>query len=126
MKDFRELKVWQKAHELSLALYRATATFPKEELYGLTSQIRRACSSIPANIAECCGRGSDADFARFLQVAMGSASETEYELLLSRDLGYLPPAEYAALQECTQEVKRMLSSLLKTLRTPSKQLIAER
>lgn len=126
MKDFRELKVWQKAHELSLALYRATAAFPREETYGLTAQLRRACPSIPTNIAEGCGRGSDADFAHFLQIAMGSASETEYQLLLSRDLGYLPQDAYAALQECIQEVKRMISSLLKTLRAPGKKLIAER
>lgn len=125
MKDFRELKVWQKAHELSLAVYRATACFPKEETYGLSAQLRRACSSIPTNIAEGCGRGSDADFAHFLQIAMGSASETEYQLLLSRDLGYLPQDEYPALQECVQEVKRMISSLLKALRAPGKKLIAE-
>ncbi len=125
MKDFRELKVWQKAHELSLAVYRATACFPKEETYGLGAQLRRACSSIPTNIAEGCGRGSDADFAHFLQIAMGSASETEYQLLLSRDLGYLPQDEYPALQECVQEVKRMISSLLKALRAPGKKLIAE-
>ncbi len=126
MKDFRELKVWQKAHELSLSIYRATVAFPKEELYGLTAQMRRACTSIATNIAEGCGRGSDADFAHFLQIAMGSASETEYHLLLSRDLGYLPEDRYLPLQECLQEVKKMISSLLKTLRAPSKKLTAER
>ncbi len=125
MKDFPELKVWQKAHELSLAVYRATACFPKEETYGLSAQLRRALSSIPTNIAEGCGRGSDADFAHFLQIAMGSSSETEYQLLLSRDLGYLAQDEYPALQECVQEVKRMISSLLKALRAPGKKLIAE-
>ncbi|MFQ5961877.1 MAG: four helix bundle protein, partial [Candidatus Methylomirabilales bacterium] len=74
MRDFRELKVWEKAHHLTLAVYNATTTFPRDELYGLTSQIRRSCASIPANIAEGCGRGGDAEFARFLQIAMGSAS----------------------------------------------------
>jgi four helix bundle protein len=85
MKDFRQLKVWEKAHQLALEVYNATKGFPKEELYGLTSQIRRSSMSIPTNIAEGCGRNTDADFARFLQMAMGSASETEYQLILARD-----------------------------------------
>jgi four helix bundle protein len=89
MKNFRELKVWGKSHQLTLAVYKATTTFPREEEYGLTSQLRRACASVPANIAEGCGRGSEADFARFLQIAMGSASELEYHLLLARDLNLL-------------------------------------
>jgi four helix bundle protein len=72
-----------------LAVYKITAQFPKEELYGLTSQIRRASMSIPTNIAEGCGQNTDAQFARFLQIALGSASETEYQLLLSHDLGFL-------------------------------------
>jgi four helix bundle protein len=76
MKDFRQLKVWEKAHQLAVAVYKETKGFPKEELYGLTSQIRRSSMSIPTNIAEGCGRNTDADFARFLQIAMGSASET--------------------------------------------------
>jgi four helix bundle protein len=78
MKDFRTLTVWQKAHQLTLAVYKATRGFPKEEMYGLTSQVRRASSSIPANIAEGCGRDGDAELARFFQIAMGSASELEY------------------------------------------------
>jgi four helix bundle protein len=84
MKDFHALKVWQKAHQLTLAVYQVTATFPREELYGLTSQLRRSCSSIPANLAEGCGRNGDAEFARFSCIAMGSASELEYHLLLGR------------------------------------------
>ena len=86
MQDFRDLKVWQKSHQLTLEVYRSTATFPREELYGLTSQIRRASSSIPANIAEGCGRNSPNELRRFLEIAMGAASELEYHLLLARDL----------------------------------------
>ena len=117
MQDFRKLKVWQKAHELALAIYRATAQFPREELYGLTSQIRRASISIPTNIAEGCGRSTDSEFARFLQIAMGSAFETEYELLLSLDLGFLAKEEYSQLGSATQEIKRMIIALYKTLHT---------
>src|SRR5690349_10670977 len=116
MKDFRQLKVWEKAHQLALAVYKATKSFPKEELYSLTSQIRRASMSIPTNIAEGCGRNTDAEFARFLQIAMGSASETEYQLLLSRDLGFLTVEEYEKLNINVTEIKRMLTALLQTLR----------
>ncbi len=116
MKDFHQLKVWEKSHQLALAIYKATKEFPKEELYGLTSQIRRASMSIPTNVAEGCGRYTDADFARFLQVAMGSACEAEYQLLLSHDLGFLCKEEYDKLSTDTTKVKRMLASLLKTLR----------
>ncbi|HET9908931.1 MAG TPA: four helix bundle protein [Anaerolineales bacterium] len=116
MKDFRQLKVWEKAHQLALAIYKETKKFPKEELYGLTSQIRRASMSIPTNIAEGCGRNTDAEFARFLQIAMGSASETEYQLLLSHDLGFLNKHQYDNLNLDVTEIKRMLVSLLKTLR----------
>jgi four helix bundle protein len=116
MKDFRQLKVWEKSHQLALAIYKATKEFPKEELYGLTSQIRRASMSIPTNIAEGCGRNTDADFARFLQMAMGSASETEYQLILAHDLDFLPKDSYEKLHNEVEEVKRMLASLLKTLR----------
>jgi four helix bundle protein len=89
MKDFHELQVWQKAHQLTLAIYRVTASFPREELFGLTSQLRRACSSIPANLAEGCGRTGDAEFCRFCSIAMGSPSELEYHLLLGKDLGHI-------------------------------------
>ncbi len=119
MKDFRQLKVWEKSHQLALAVYKATKEFPKEELYGLTSQVRRASMSIPTNIAEGCGRNTDAEFARFLQIAMGSASETEYQLLLSYDLGFLNQEQYDKLNIDISEVKRMLASLLKTLRAES-------
>jgi len=116
MQDFRGLKVWQKGHELTLMVYRVTSFFPREERFGLTSQIRRSCGSIPANIAEGCGRGSGADFARFLQIAMGSASELEYHLLLAYDLELLDPADYLPMVESTKEIKRMLSSLMEKVR----------
>ena len=125
MKDFRKLQVWERAHGLALHLYKASAAFPKEEMYGLTAQIRRAGVSIASNIAEGCGRNSDADFARMLQIAMGSASETEYQLLLAHDLGFLEDDGYGDLQAELEEVKRMLSGLLKTLRSPSRELAAE-
>ena len=113
MKDFRDLKVWEKAHELALACYKETADFPKQEVFGLTSQIRRSGASIPANIAEGCGRRGNAELHRFLQMAMGSASELEYHCLLSRDLGFLAPAVYARLETQVTEVKRMLASLIR-------------
>jgi four helix bundle protein len=116
MKDFRQLKVWEKAHQLAVAVYKETKGFPKEELYGLTSQIRRASMSIPTNIAEGCGRNTDADFARFLQIAMGSASETEYQLLLAHDLEFLTNEQYQKLNADVTEVKRMLTSFIQTLR----------
>ncbi len=116
MKDFKKQKVWQKGHKLTLDVYRATENFPKEELYGITSQIRRSCASIPANIAEGCGRDTDADFSRFLQIAMGSATELEYHLMLSFDLGYLNNYDYEHLSNETLEVKKMLSSFIKKLK----------
>lgn len=116
MKDFRKLQVWEKGHQLALAVYQATQAFPQAELYGLTSQIRRASVSIPSNIAEGCGRGSDAEFARFLQIAMGSASELEYQLLLTQDLGFLNGSDCEQLTQDVVEVKRMLASLIKRLR----------
>jgi len=119
MKDFRDLKVWEKAHAVTLTVYRVTKAFPKEEMYGLTSQLRRSCASIPANIAEGCGRGGDADFARFLQIALGSGSETEYHLLLARDLGFIRGSEHHALEKKIQEVKKMLISFLQKLRANS-------
>ena len=112
MQGFRNLNVWQKAHDLTLAVYKATASFPGEELYALTSQIKRASSSIGANIAEGCGRGSDADFTRFLFIAMGSASELENHLELGKDLGFLSQADYDDLQSRVIEVKRMLAALI--------------
>ena len=117
MKDFKKLKVWEKAHRLTLNVYEASAKFPREELYGITSQIRRACVSVPTNIAEGCGRSSDTDFARFLQISMGSESEVEYLLLLGLDLDLLVNDEYEELNSAVVEIKRMLTSLIKTLRS---------
>lgn len=115
MKDFRKLKVWQKAHRLTLKVYEVTRKFPKEELYGLTSQMRKSASSIPMNIAEGCGRGGDLEFGRFLRIAMGSASELEYALILARDLEYLTTDEYETLDRDTVEVKRMLAPFISKL-----------
>ena len=116
MQDYRKLQVWSKAHELTLAVYRATKTFPPDERYGLTSQMRRCSSSVPSNIVEGCGRGSNADFLRFLHVALGSANELEYQLLLCRDLGYITEAVHEDLSSRALEVKRMLAALTVKLR----------
>jgi four helix bundle protein len=115
MKGFRELNVWKKAHQLTLKTYKATTTFPRDEIYGLTSQIRRSAVSIPANIAEGCGRNGDAELARFLQIAMGSASELEYHFLLARDLNLLNTSNYDQLTNEVIDVKRMLASFIKKL-----------
>jgi len=119
LRDFKNLKVWQKSHQLTLAVYKVTATFPKEEMYGLTSQIRRSCASIPANIAEGCGRAGEIELARFLQIAMGSASELEYHLMLSHDLEILKTLDYNQLATDVSEVKRMLTSFILKLRAES-------
>ena len=114
-KDFHELKVRQKAHALTLAVYQSTSDFPREERYGLTSQLRRCSASIPANLAEGCGRNGDAELARFCSIAMGSASELEYDLLLARDLKLLKPKDYQELDQRTIELKRMLTALIQKL-----------
>jgi four helix bundle protein len=115
MKNFRDLSIWQKSHNLALDVYKATGDFPREESYGLTSQIRRASVSIPANIAEGCGRQGDAELGRFLQMSVGSASELEYHLLLAHDLNFLPDDDYFLLDNKVIEVKRMISVLIKKL-----------
>lgn len=119
MRDYKSLKVWDKAHSLTLSSYRATKEFPREELYALTSQIRRSAASIPANIAEGCGRDGIPELAHFCRVAMGSASELEYHLLLSRDLGYLEGSDYEQLADDVSEVKRMLRSFVEKLKAKS-------
>ncbi|RKU31187.1 diversity-generating retroelement protein bAvd family protein [Candidatus Poribacteria bacterium] len=120
MQDFKGLQVWEKSHDLTLKIYGLTFQFPREEIYGLTSQIRRACASIPTNIAEGCGRESSADFARFLQIAMGSASETEYLILLAHDLKYLTIDQYDELIDTIIRIKKMLINLQKSVRTKSR------
>ncbi|MDD5771898.1 MAG: four helix bundle protein [bacterium] len=119
MKNFRELKVWEKSHELTLAVYKATSSFPKNELFGLTSQIRRSCASIPANIAEGCGRKGEAELSRFFQIAMGSACELEYHLLLTHDLELLSHSDFQCLTEKVIEIKRMITSFIKKLNADS-------
>jgi len=103
------------AHRLALAVYKATTQFPREEAYGLRSQMRRAASSIPANIAEGCGRTGEAEFARFLRISMGSASELEYLLMLAWELNLLARLRHKQLSEATQDIKRMLTSLVQKL-----------
>lgn len=120
MQDFRDLKVWQRAHEFVLAAYRVTSAFPDSERYGLTSQLRRAAVSVPGNIAEGSMRSSDADFARFLHVAIGSASEVDYYLLLARDLGYLNQRDYERLDTEIQEIRRMLNGLISKVSADAK------
>ena len=112
MRDFREIKVWAKSHRLTLEVYKATATFPREEIYGLTSQLRRSAASVPANIAEGFGRGGNTELARFLQIGMGSASEVEYHVLLAKGLNLHQKKIYDDLNERIVEVKGMLASLL--------------
>jgi four helix bundle protein len=115
MQDFRALIVWRKSHELALEVYRISRDFPREEQYGLASQMRRCAVSVPSNIAEGCGRGSDADFARFLIIAMGSSSELEYQLLLCKDLGYLETMMHESIQKKVREIKKMLASLIQRI-----------
>ena len=116
--DFKRLKVWQKAHDMTLFVYRVTATFPKDEMYGLTSQLRRSAASIGANIAEGCGRRSDGEMCRFLQIARGSASEMEYHVLLARDLHFLGEGDFQKLTRQADELQRMLTGLMQSVRSP--------
>ena len=115
MKDFRNLQVWQKARNLTLKIYQVTAGFPRSELYGLSSQLRRASSSIGANLAQGCGRKFNAEFAQSCNIAAGEASELENHLLLAMDLRYITPEEYTELNERTIEIKRMLFGLQQRL-----------
>ncbi len=112
MKNFRDLQVWHKAHSLTLASYRVTSTFPKQEMYGLTSQMRRCAASVAANIAEGCGKRGNGEFYRFLNIALGSASELEYHFLLARDLNFFSEESYKYLNNSVVEIKRMLASLV--------------
>jgi four helix bundle protein len=116
LKDFRKLKVWEKSHHLTLSVYQATSSFPDHERYGLTSQLRRAAVSIPTNIAEGYGRGGDAEFARFLQIASGSAAELQYQILLANELNFMDTDNFERLNNDVVEVKKMLNALIQKLK----------
>jgi four helix bundle protein len=116
MRKFQDLQIWHRSHALTLEIYRATKSFPKEEIYGLTSQMRRSSSSVPTNIAEGCGRNSNPDFARFLTIAMGSSAELEYQLILSRDLDYISLADFDILFDDLTEIRKMINNFLKAVR----------
>jgi four helix bundle protein len=112
VQDFKKLLVWQKSHLLTLEIYSISKTFPNNELFGLTSQLRRASSSVAANIAEGCGRKSKNEFAHFLAIAIGSVSEVEYFLILARDLNYLSKNDFQRINSLANETKRMLISFV--------------
>ena len=119
VRNFNDLIVWERSHHLTLGLYRATENFPKAEMFGLVSQIRRAAASIPTNLAEGCGRWGDGDMGRFLQIAMGSASELDYLLRLATDLGYLQPEDFRKLAAELEEIRKMLTAFYKRIRRGS-------
>ena len=116
MKDYRQLEVWERSHKLTLQVYSLRKSFPKEELFGFTSQLRRCCASVPANLAKGCGRDRDAELKRYLNIAHGSASEAEYFLLLSAELGYLSPVLHAPLADEIAQIKRMLGAFARKLK----------
>jgi four helix bundle protein len=116
MQNYKDLKVWQKVHQFTLGVYEVSKHFPKEELYGLTNQLRRASSSIPANIAEGCGKNKKADFANYLNIALGSANESEYFTLLAKDLAYINTEKFELLSKLINEIKAMLIALVAKVR----------
>jgi four helix bundle protein len=116
MRDYKKYSIWQQGHEIALEIYRITKNFPKDELYGLTSQIRRAVSSIPTNIVEGCGRESDLDFRRFLVIALGSATEVEYLLLLCFELGYIEESHFSHLTNKVVAIRKQLRNLIDKLK----------
>ena len=120
MGDFKKLEVWQAAHTLACAVYTNTGTFPKTEAYGLTAQLRRSAASIAANIAEGCGRNGDVEFGRFVRISLGSATELEYHLLLSRDIGLLDDGTYTQLSAQARRIQGMLAGLKRALSTRSR------
>lgn len=115
MRDFKKYDIWKLSHLFTLEIYSITNSFPKEELFGLTSQIRRASASIPTNISEGCGRDSDAEFNRFLTIALGSANEVEYQILLSKDLKYISDGLFIQLDEKINTIKRKIHTLKQKL-----------
>ncbi len=122
MGDFKKLKVWEKSHQLALAVYQTTTGFPDHERFGMTNQLRRAASSIPANIAEGCGKGTDNELGRYIRISLGSATELEYHLLLARDLGYISPPVHDFLSRATLEIQSMLAGLARGLRRAPRQV----
>jgi four helix bundle protein len=118
MQDYRKLEVWRKAHQLTLFVYKVTQSFTANEQYNLTSQMRRAAYSIPMNIAEGCGKASKPDFARYLDISMGSASELDYQLLLAHDLNYLEEQIHEKMHAQLSVIRKMLSNLSKSVRSP--------
>jgi len=120
MRDFHELKVWGKAHALVLAVYKVSEKYPRSEIYGLTGQSRRAAASIASNIAEGCGKDTESEFARYLRIAMGSANEVQYNLLLAHNLGLLTGAVFQQLGTDAFEVKKMLAALIQKLTADSR------
>ena len=122
MQNYKDLKVWEKAHRFTLKIYEVTKTFPKDEMYGLTNQLRRSASSIPANVAEGCGKSSQPQFAHFLNISLGSANEAEYFLLLSKKLNYLGSEDFLSLSNTINEIKAMLIVLVNKVRQTTKNL----
>jgi four helix bundle protein len=118
MRNYKDLRVWEEAHRLTLSVYKATQGFPKEERFGLISQMRRSAASIAANLAEGCGRRSDGEMARYVQIAMGSGAELSYHLLLARDLGFMKNEEHTELSATLERTMRMLSALSSKVRNP--------
>jgi len=117
MQNYKDLKVWEKSHQFTLEVYEITKLFPKKEIYSLTTQLRRAASSIPVNIAEGCGKNSQAELAHFLNISLGSANESEYFLILSKDLKYLTVSIFDNLIMLINEIKAMLISLISKVRS---------
>jgi four helix bundle protein len=115
MRNYRDLQVWTKAHDLTVELYRLSREFPREEIYGLTSQLRRAAVSVGSNLAEGCGRRTSTELARFVRIALGSASELDYQLLLARDLGFMKEDDFASSIAALTEVRKMLTSFLSSV-----------
>lgn len=116
MQNYKDLKVWEKAHQFTLMIYEVTRSFPKDELYGLTSQIRRSAFSIPSNIAEGCGKHTKPDFGNYLNIALGSANESEYFILLAKDISFISVEQFELLPKMINEIKAMLISLIAKVR----------
>lgn len=119
MQNFKNIVVWQKSHQLVLEIYKLTATFPRDEKFGLTSQMRRSAASIPTNIVEGTGRGSDTDFGRFLQISLGSTCELEYQLILCKDLNFITQDSYHFFDTEITSIKKMLGAFIRKLKASS-------